>query len=43
MTYQIRYRIDGGTWQTLGDTITAQGPNGDVRIREATGMLANLH
>jgi len=43
VTYQIRYRVDGDTWQTLGDTITAQGPNGDVRIREATGMLTNMH
>ncbi len=42
VTYQIRFRIDGGSWQTLADTITIQGPNGDVRIREATGMLSDM-
>lgn len=42
VTYQIRYRVNGGTWQTLADTITAQGPEGDVRIREATGMLTDM-
>ena len=43
VTYSIRYRVDGGTWQTLGDTITIQGPQGNVRIREATGILTNMH
>jgi hypothetical protein len=42
VTYQIRFRVDGGAWRTLADTITIQGPNGDVRIREATGMLTNM-
>jgi hypothetical protein len=43
VTYQIRFRVDGGDWQTLADTILAQGPDSDIRIREATGMLANMH
>jgi hypothetical protein len=43
VTYQIRFRVGGGAWQTLADTITIQGPDGDVRIREATGMLTNMH
>ena len=42
VTYQIRYRVNGSNWQPLGDTITAQGPEGDVRIREATGMLTDM-
>jgi hypothetical protein len=42
VTYQIRFRIDGGDWQTLADTITIQGPEGNVRIREATGMLTDM-
>ena len=42
VTYQIRFRVDGGSWQTLADTITIQGPNGDVRIREATGVLSDM-
>lgn len=43
VTYQIRFRVNGGDWQTLGDTITIQGPEGNVRIREATGMLAEMN
>lgn len=43
VTYSIRYRVDGGTWQTLGDSITIQGPQGNVRIREATGILTDMH
>jgi hypothetical protein len=41
--YQIRFRVDGGGWQTLVDTITIDGPEGNVRIREATGMLADMN
>jgi hypothetical protein len=43
VTYQIRFRVDGGGWQTLVDTITIDGPEGNVRIREATGMLADMN
>jgi hypothetical protein len=42
VTYQIRFRVNGGEWQTLADTILAEGPDSDVRIREATGMLTDL-
>ena len=42
VTYQIRYRVNNGDWQTLADTIRTQGPNTDVRIREATGMLTEM-
>ena len=42
VTYQIRYRVDGGDWHTLTDTIRTQGPHTNVRIREATGMLTNM-
>lgn len=42
VTYEIRFRVDGGEWQSLTDTITIAGPEGDVRIREATGMLADM-
>jgi hypothetical protein len=43
VTYQIRFRVDGGDWQTLTDTITVSGPASDVRIREATGVLADMN
>lgn len=42
-TYTVRYRVDGGPWLDLGDTLTVEGPDAAVRIREATGMLAEMN
>jgi hypothetical protein len=41
-TYSVRYRVDGGPWLEVGDTLTVPGPSAAVRIREATGMLAEM-
>jgi len=40
VTYQVQYRIDGGAWQALDETLTAQGPTTALRIREATPVLS---
>jgi hypothetical protein len=42
-TYSVRYRVDGGPWLDLGETLTVPGPTAAVRIREATGMLAEMN
>ena len=42
-TYSVRYRVDGGPWLDVGDTLTVPGPAAAVRIREATGMLAEMN
>lgn len=40
VTYEIRYAVDGGAFQQLDTTLTAQGPPTGLRIREATALLA---
>lgn len=37
--YEIRYRVDGGPWQTISETVPAAGLPIDLRIREATAVL----
>lgn len=38
-TYQVRFRVDGGPWQTLAETITATGPSTTIDVREARPVL----
>lgn len=40
VTYEVQYRVDGGAWQTLGETLTAEGPETTLRIKEATPVLS---
>lgn len=37
--YEIRYRVDGGGWQTIAETVPAAGLPVALRIREATPVL----
>lgn len=39
VTYQVRYRIDGGAWQTIGQTLTASGPAVELDVAEAAPVL----
>ena len=39
-TYTVSYRVDGGPWLDLGDTVTVSGVAGSVRVREATPVLS---
>lgn len=39
VTYAVRYRVDGGAWQNLSQTLQASGPNGDLDVKEATPVL----
>ena len=41
VTYTVRYRVDGGAWQNLSQTLQASGPAGDLDVREATPVLAH--
>lgn len=38
-TYTVRFRVDGGQWQTIEDTITADGPDTAVTVKEAVPVL----
>lgn len=39
VTYRVRYRVDGGAWTNLGQTLTAPGPAANLRIDEAAPVL----
>jgi len=39
VTYRVRYRVDGGAWQTIGQTLLASGPAAELDVREAAPVL----
>lgn len=39
VAYEITYRVDGGEWQTIDETVPAQGYATELLIREATPIL----
>lgn len=39
VTYRVRYRVDGGAWQTIGQTLQASGPAAELEVREAAPVL----
>lgn len=39
VTYRVRYRVDGGAWQTLGQTLLASGPVAGLDVKEAAPVL----
>lgn len=39
-TYTVSYRVDGGPWLDLGDTVAVTGPESRVRIKEASPALS---
>ncbi len=41
VTYQVQFRVSGGAWRSLEETLTAQGPPTALQIKEATPVLAS--
>ncbi|AWB92632.1 hypothetical protein [Aeromicrobium chenweiae] len=39
VTYRVRYRVDGGAWQTIGQTLVASGPAAELEVKEAAPVL----
>lgn len=39
VTYTAEFRVNGGPWQDVGDTVTIPGPPTGLRITEATPVL----
>ncbi|MGA8988746.1 MAG: hypothetical protein WB461_12070 [Aeromicrobium sp.] len=39
VTYRVRYRVDGGAWQTVGQTLQASGPASTLEVHEAAPVL----
>ena len=42
-TYGARFRVNGGGWQDIDDTVTIQGPTSDLRVSEATAVLSGSY
>lgn len=39
VTYAVRFRIDGGAWQNLSETLLASGPADELDVKQATPVL----
>jgi hypothetical protein len=39
VTYRVRYRVDGGNWTTIGQTLLASGPTTTLEVKEAAPVL----
>ncbi len=39
VTYQARYRVDGGPWQTIPDVLTIPGPPTALPVKQASAVL----
>lgn len=39
VTYSVRFRVDGGPWQTIGETLLATGPTTALDVNEAAPVL----
>lgn len=40
VTYTVRFRVDGGAWQSIDETVTADGPATAVEVKEAVPVLS---
>jgi hypothetical protein len=40
VTYTARFRVSGGGWQGINETVTIAGPSSDLRVSEATALLS---
>lgn len=43
VTYTARFRVNGGAWQDIPETVTISGPAGSLRIAEATAVLSGSY
>jgi hypothetical protein len=43
VTYTARFRVSGGAWQDIAETVTTVGPDTSLRIAEATPLLSGEH
>ena len=43
VTYAARFRVNGGAWQDIDETVTTVGPDATLRVAEAIPMLSREH
>ena len=41
VTYRVRYRVDGGAWNTIDQTLLASGPTAELEVKEAAPVLTH--
>ncbi len=41
VTYRVRYRVDGGSWSTIDQTLLASGPTTTLEVKEAAPVLTH--
>ena len=41
VTYRVRYRVDGGPWNTIDQTLLASGPTTALEVKEAAPVLTH--
>ncbi|MDR7086666.1 hypothetical protein J2X11_001505 [Aeromicrobium panaciterrae] len=41
VTYRVRYRVDGGSWNTIDQTLLASGPTTSLEVKEAAPVLTH--
>ncbi|GAA3531165.1 hypothetical protein GCM10022234_30380 [Aeromicrobium panaciterrae] len=41
VVYRVRYRVDGGAWSTIDQTLTASGPTAALEVKEAAPVLTH--
>ncbi len=41
VTYRVRYRVDGGSWNTIDQTLLASGPTATLEVKEAAPVLTH--
>ena len=41
VTYRVRYRVDGGAWNTIDQTLLASGPTAELEVKEAVPVLTS--
>lgn len=40
VTYSARFRVNGGPWRDIDETVTIAGPEGSLRVSEAAPVLS---
>ncbi len=40
VTYTARFRVNGGSWRDIDETVTVLGPEGSLEVSEATPTLS---
>ncbi len=41
VSYSARYRVDGGAWRDISDTLTIPGSTRDLPIKQAAAVLVS--